>query len=137
LAAPVRSPLAELARRYPEQAAAFRVWLHRRVEAIADLQATEIRGGLDEVQRAREQADALEDRLNAAASRLDTGEIRSEMTVHAAHARDPRVRRIFAERGLPDCPSCAVGAEETLAEAAAGEGFPLDELLARLRALES
>ena len=81
--------------------------------------------------------DALDDALVAALSRLDPGPFRGEMTVHAAHARHPGVGRIFASRGLPACPACAVGADETLAEAAEAEGFPLSELLADLRGLQT
>jgi hypothetical protein len=54
------------------------------------------------------------------------------MTVHAAHDRDPRAAVLFGERGLPRCLDCAVGADETLAEAATGEGFDLEVLLGLL-----
>ncbi len=81
--------------------------------------------------------DALDDALTAARSRLDPGPFRAEMSVHAAHARHPGVGMIFASRGLPGCPACAVGADETLAEAAEAEGFPLSELLADLRGLQT
>lgn len=81
-------------------------------------------------------ADRLDDALIAARNRLDLGPIRPEMTVHAAHARHPGVRAIFARHGLPACPDCAVGRDETLAEAASGEGFALSELIAELQGLE-
>ena len=65
----------------------------------------------------------------------DTGPFRPTMTVHAAHARHPKVRAAFAARGLPACPDCAVGGDETLAEAAFGELFDLEALLAELNDL--
>lgn len=65
----------------------------------------------------------------------DTGPFRPTMTVHAAHARHPGVRAAFTARGLPACPDCAVGGDETLAEAAFGELFDVDVLLAELNAL--
>ncbi len=82
-------------------------------------------------------AEKLHDELASSAVRLNPGPFREDMTVHAAHARHPATRRVFAARGLPHCPSCAVGADETLAEAASAEGLDLQELLAALRALES
>ncbi len=81
--------------------------------------------------------DGLDDALVAAAARLDPGPFRGDMTVHAAHARHPRVRALFAARGLPGCPDCAVGVDETLAQAALAEGFALSALLDELRELES
>ena len=85
---------------------------------------------------AEHEADALEDRLAFLRNRFDPGPFRADMTVHAAHARHPGVRGIFAARGLPGCPDCAVGGDETLAEAASAEGFSLPELVAALRGLE-
>lgn len=67
--------------------------------------------------------------------RLDRTPFSASMTVHVAHARHPGVGAIFARHGLPRCPDCAVGADETLAEAALGEGLPLEVLLAELRPL--
>ena len=80
--------------------------------------------------------DALEDALVVAANRFDPGPFRPEMTVHAAHFRHPGVRAIFAARGLPGCPDCPVGADESLAEAAHAEGLVIEELLGALRGLE-
>ncbi len=59
-----------------------------------------------------------------------------QLTVHAAHARHPGVRALFARRGLPHCPACAVGADESLSEAAFGEDFDLNGLIAEIHALE-
>ena len=91
-----------------------------------------VRSALDE---ALPQVDALEDALTQARARLDPGPFRPEMTVHAAHARHPGVQAIFARRGLPGCPDCPVGADESLAEAAAAEGFAVGELLRELEGL--
>jgi hypothetical protein len=81
--------------------------------------------------------DRFDDALARASGLLDSGPFRPGMTVHAAHARHPSVQALFRERGLPGCPDCPVGAEETLAEAAAAEGFALSELLAALEGLSS
>jgi hypothetical protein len=129
--------LPRLAAARPAEAAAFRTWLTSRVNAeLAP------RRGLVEPVRAEQHAllspvDRLDDALAAARNRLDPGPFRAGMTVHAAHARHPGVRAAFAARGLPACPDCPVGADETLAEAAAAEGFPLPELLAELAGLEA
>ena len=98
------------------------------------LETLALKGAIDAATGA---ADRLDHTLAGAQGRIAPGPFRAEMTVHAAHARHPRTREVFATRGLPHCPSCAVGADETLAEAASGEGMDLQELLAALRALES
>ena len=77
----------------------------------------------------------LERRVQTAEHRLDQGPFHAGMTVHAAHDRHPGVAAIFAARGLPACPACAVGVDETLGEAAFGEGFAVEPLLAELNAL--
>jgi hypothetical protein len=93
----------------------------RGIDAIeADLAAT--RAGLA----------ACDGRVRDLLLRHDPRPIDGTTTVHAAIARDPRVERALAERGLPRCRDCAVGAEETLSEAAFGEGFDLDGLLSAL-----
>ncbi len=78
---------------------------------------------------------AAERHAAAALARLDRSPFSGDTTVHAAHARHPGVQLVFARHGLPRCLDCAVGADETLAEAASGEGLPLDELLKELHAL--
>ncbi len=83
----------------------------------------------------RRQVGAVESRTAALHARADPAPFRLEMTVHAAHARHPAVAEAFARRGLPACPACAVGADETLGEAAFAEGFPVADLLAELNAL--
>jgi hypothetical protein len=85
----------------------------------------------------RRDASALARRVDDARARLDPGPVHAGTTVHAAHARHPGVAEIFARRGLPRCTDCAVGADETLAEAAAGEGFPLAALLNDIHTLLS
>ena len=93
----------------------------RRMDAAAeDLGAT--RAGLS----------PCEARVRGLRARYDLAPIGPDTTVHAALARDPRVEAALAARGLPRCRDCAVGAEETLAEAAFGEGFDLEGLLRAL-----
>jgi hypothetical protein len=75
----------------------------------------------------------LEDVARRIVDRHGRGPIDADTTVHAALARSPRTAAALARRGLPACADCAVGADETLAEAAFGEGFDLDGLLAELR----
>lgn len=58
-----------------------------------------------------------------------------DMTVHEAWARHRGVRRVFARYHLPACEACAVGLDETLAEAAFGHQIELEELLLELNAL--
>ncbi len=78
---------------------------------------------------------ALEHTVDAVAPVFDRRPLGPDLPIHAAHARDPRVREVFARHGLPNCPACPVGADETLAEAAFSEGFDVDQLLAELVAL--
>lgn len=66
-----------------------------------------------------------------------TAPLTGATTVHQAWRRHPGVQAVFARRHLPACDGCAVGVDETLAEAALGHGFDLDELLAELRAVVS
>ncbi len=94
----------------------------------------ETRAAADDLEARLERAEALAARLtedHAAARRPFT----ASMTVHAAWARHPGTARIFRAHHLPACPDCAVGADETLAEAAFGYGLDLDDLLARLNDL--
>jgi hypothetical protein len=84
---------------------------------------------------ARTATRAVAERLEATIARLDRSPFTDATTVHAAHARHPGVQAIFARHGLPRCPDCAVGADETLAEAAYGEDLPLVGLLDELNAL--
>lgn len=64
-----------------------------------------------------------------------TGPFTGDMTVHEAWARHPRAKEVFARHHLPACPSCAVGADETLAEAAFGYRLSLEDLLGELNAV--
>ncbi|MFZ5479688.1 MAG: hypothetical protein ACOZNI_23175 [Myxococcota bacterium] len=111
----------------------LREWLAARIrDALADRRVADV---ADVLAGARADADALAARVEGAIARLDAGPFRAGMTVHAAHARHPGVQAIFARHGLPRCTDCAVGADETLAEAAEGEGLDLATLLAALDAL--
>lgn len=85
----------------------------------------------------RERLRQLQRDVDHTIHRLDRSPFRPDLTVHAAHARHEGVQAIFAEHGLPACPSCAVGADETLAEAAAAEGIDLSLLLTQLNRLLS
>lgn len=67
--------------------------------------------------------------------RLDRSPVDASTTVHAAHHRHPKVQEIFASYGLPACLDCAVGAEESLQEAAFGEDLPAGVLIGRINAL--
>jgi hypothetical protein len=80
----------------------------------------------------RAQLLATERLVDAARVAHDRTPFHAAMTVHAAHLRHPAVAAAFARRGLPGCPACAVGADETLLEAAYAEGFDVTELVAEL-----
>lgn len=88
-----------------------------------------------EAEAARDALERLERSVPKVAARLWTGPFRAETTVHAAWQRHPGVAAVFARRGLPRCLDCAVGEDETLAEAATGEGFGVEGLLAELNGL--
>lgn len=92
----------------------------------------EARAGLTD---ARAAAAVLATRIERDLARLDVAPLGPSTTVHAAHWRHPGVQAVFARHGLPRCPDCAVGRDETLAEAAWGEGFELAALLEELHAL--
>lgn len=59
----------------------------------------------------------------------------AQTTVHEAWARHPGVAQVFAAFHLRACPDCAVGARESLREAAAGYGLSLPDVLDRLNRL--
>lgn len=129
LAALLATPAAEAVR------ARIRAEVRARVVTILDARSALVDGAQDDLLAARRGLGALERALARAAHRRERGPAHGGLTVHAAHDRDPGVAAIFARRGLPACPACAVGADETLAEAAFGEDFALDTLLAELNAL--
>ncbi|MCB9744549.1 MAG: hypothetical protein H6740_18280 [Alphaproteobacteria bacterium] len=117
--------------------AAARRWL-------AAILAERLRAHAEAAEALREAIPALEAASEALAAerrgvalqlRWRTGPFLPEMPVHRAWARHPGVRAIFTRRHLPDCPSCAVGVDETLAEVAFGYGFDLDALLGELNGL--
>ena len=74
----------------------------------------------------------LRARLAELRARAHVGPPTSDMTVHALLASHPGAAEALAARGLPACGDCAVGADETLAEAARLEGFDLPSLLLSL-----
>lgn len=96
----------------------------------------------DAVRALRGEVDALRrhsDEFETALGRVEAARRREPVTVattvHDAHARHPGVQALFARRGLPACPDCAVGADETLAEAALGEGLVASELVEEINRL--
>ncbi len=121
-----------------------RGWAGVRAEVAPRLRALlegEVRRHLDarrmdaaetDLSATRATLDACEARVRTLRVRYDLAPVGPHTTVHAALARDPRVEAALAARGLPHCRDCAVGAEETLAEAAFGEGFDLDALMRAL-----
>lgn len=112
-----------------------RAWLGARVrDALAPRRAAAA-GLADDATTLRDGLDAAERRVARALARLDDGPFTAGLTVHAAHDRHPGVQAVFARHGLPRCPDCAVGADETLAEAAFGEGLEVETLLVELNAL--
>ena len=112
-----------------------REWLAQQVRARLRSRRDALEGARSQLSALQRDAQVLAAGLDAAIVRLDRAPFRGEMTVHAAHARHPGVQAVFARHGLPRCPDCAVGADETLVEAAYGEGLDLGTLLRELDAL--
>ncbi len=120
----------------------LREHLHRRV--LRDLEPrardfADLRAGVADLGRRVAGARDTLARVDAVVTQLQAvlrpRRFTSDLTVHAAWALHPGVEGIFAGHGLPACPACAVGADETLAEAAFGYALDLEDLLARLNAL--
>lgn len=84
----------------------------------------------EDMVRASDLAQAITSQQSLASQRFT-----HEMTVHEAWRRHPGVAAIFSAHHLPACTDCAVGADETLAEAAFGYNLDLADLLAKLNAL--
>jgi len=59
----------------------------------------------------------------------------AQMTVHEAWKKNPGVKGVFADYHLTDCPSCPVGSDERLEEAAFGYSISIEELLFKLNNL--
>ena len=112
-----------------------REWLVEQVRAHLRSRRSDVEEARSRLDAARRDVQALAVGLEATLVRLDRAPFRAGMTVHAAHARHPGVQAIFARHGLPRCPDCAVGADETLGEAAYGEDLDLVTLLRELDAL--
>lgn len=118
-------------------------WVHRRVRrrvvACVSAELSPRRGPFAEATghfaSVGERLPAVEGRVVAALARFDRTPAHGGVTVHAAHARHPGVAALFSRRGLPACTDCAVGADETIAEAAFGEGFDLPDLLTEMNRL--
>ncbi|HJN77575.1 MAG TPA: hypothetical protein QGF58_26890 [Myxococcota bacterium] len=95
----------------------------------------EAASGLEKaLERRRRMMATLRDRV-AELEAISAGDFHAEMSVHVAWNRHPGVAEVFAGYGLPDCRSCPVGADETLAEAAEGYEIPIDRLLSELQVL--
>ncbi len=90
-----------------------------------------------ELQASRAAVSRLEAELPRIEARRATGPFTADTTVHAAWLRHPGVAAAFHRRGLFRCLDCAVGADETLGEAALNEDFPGDTLLDELNRLLS
>ena len=117
-----------------------------RARIVRDLapraQATEdLKASLAELNRQGSQCEEALARAEGLTAKLTrelaaaTAPFTPDMTVHAAWARHPGVEAIFASHNLPACPDCAVGADETLAEAAFGYALSLNDLLDQLNTL--
>lgn len=118
-----------------ELAPRLRATLTARTRALLEPRATVLAEARADADAVRTALLGAERHVAAAIAGLDDGPFVATMTVHAAHARHAGVGRVFAGHGLPRCLDCAVGADETLAEAASGEGLPLLTLLEELNAL--
>ena len=116
-------------------------WLRARIAEVAERALEPLKAQRQALwPRAGKQAqklDQLESRLGALEEDLSalTAPFTPSMTVHQAWARHPGVKAIFARHHLPDCPSCPVGQDERLEEAAFGYGIPLAPWLTELNAL--
>ncbi len=108
--------------------------LSARIRTLLETRSEEITSMNADLRDLRLRQQALQQALDRHLATLDRRPIRPDSTVHAAWRR-PGAREIFTGYGLPACLECAVGADETLAEAAGLEGLPLQELLDRLNAL--
>lgn len=85
-----------------------------------------------DLRNALSRLERLEGASADALARYDLSPVDADTTVHVALRKHPRAQEALARRGLPRCADCAVGGDETLLEAAFGEGFDLEGLLAEL-----
>lgn len=122
----------------------LRHWLRPRVASRLEPRAAAAAAAAAHLTALRRDADALDRRLAALASRL--GHLHDElcllgqpfsagMTVDQAWRRHPGAPGVFAQHHLPACDGCAVRFDETLDEAAAAYGLSLVSLLSDLNAL--
>ncbi|MCP4808823.1 MAG: hypothetical protein GY913_01940 [Proteobacteria bacterium] len=116
----------------------------RALRRLRDRVEEHLSARLEPAQSLRHDADSMKQAIAGVEARIERLErardarsapFSGDMTVHAAWARHPGVAAIFTARGLPGCPACAVGQDETLAEVADGYGFPLQLFLAELEDL--
>ncbi|MFT5585397.1 MAG: hypothetical protein ACI9VR_002986, partial [Cognaticolwellia sp.] len=111
-------------------------WLRARIVEAADRALKPLKAERQAlwpaVENQSRELDQLDSKLQATESDLAafTAPFSPTMTVHQAWMRHPGVRAIFVRHHLPDCPSCPVGADERLEEAAFGYGIPLEPWLA-------
>lgn len=113
----------------------FRDWLRGEVRALLAERQKNWQELESEQQALFSDLRRLRAQLLANAERLDRSTLTGTHTVHAAHRRHPGVQAVFARHGLPRCLDCMVGADETLEEAAFGEGMVFSELLQELNSL--
>ncbi len=84
----------------------------------------------------KKQLEKLEKNFNAFEKKLEEKKpFHAQMTVHEAWKKHPGVRDVFTDYHLPDCPSCPVGADERLEEAAFGYSISIEDLLSKLNNL--
>jgi len=117
----------------------FRATIERRVAAHVTEALRNQTSDAEDIPRRTSDIVGRLNALEAGVERLEPQQrftpFRGDLTIHDAWAQHDSVAAVFARYHLPHCDSCPVGVDETLAEAAAGHGFPLDLLLADLNQL--
>lgn len=112
-----------------------RAWIEAQVRGILVERQQLWSGVPGEVESLQAQIKQAHHRISHDIERLDRQPFSLSTPIHVAWRRHPGVAGVFHRYGLPRCLDCAVGADETLAEAALSEGFSADQLLAELNAL--
>ena len=110
----------------------LRPHLEVRVRSALEPRRVQVAASAQELAAVASRLPPLRARIAELRARGHAGALTPDMTVHALLHAHPGAARALAAQGLPDCGSCAVGADETLAEAARLEGFDLDGLLSTL-----
>ena len=116
-------------------ASRVRGWTQGRVRVILAERTAAMDAVRSELGAVRLGVDATERAAVAVAGRHDRTPFHLDMTVHVALSRHPAVAVALSRRGLPACADCAVGADETLGEAAFAEGFDASALVEELNRL--